>query len=254
MVFQLPILGFPEVVPPHGMADYEHFRPYLHTSTLRFSYGGPKSRSRLRWQRELESAPTKEVVKRLEAAGFDALYINRRGFEDGGDRLTAELIGLGYTTRIEGECREQVAIRLRPTSDPAPPLGRSFTFGIGWYHPPIDDRGIAVRWSHSSAQLSYFNPYPNAIQAQIRLRLSAPSERRLSLVLNRRKLTNFILFPEPTELPAITATLVPGVNQFWLVTEDPPVKVDAPAARFRAIGLHEASIVPLVGQTSARDP
>jgi hypothetical protein len=254
MVFQLPILGFPEVVPPHKMADYEHFRPYLHTSTLRFSYGAPKSRSRLRWQRELESASASELVKHLEAAGFAALYINRRGFEDGGDRLIAELSDLGYTTRIEGELREQVAVRLRPTPDPTPPLGRSFTFGIGWYPQSVEDHGIAVRWSHSSAQLSYFNPYPNPMQAQIHLRLSAPSERRLSLVLNRRKLTNFILSAQPTDLPVITATLQPGVNKFWLVTGDAPVKVDAPAARFRAIGLHEASIVPLVGQTSARNP
>ncbi len=246
MVFQLPILGFPEVVPPHRMADYEHFRPYLHTSSVRFSYGAPKSRSRIRWQRELESASTSELVKRLEVAGFAALYLNRRGFDDGGDRLITELRNLGYTTRIEGDLREQVAVRLRPTTTPAPPIGRSFTFGIGWYPQPIDHGGASVRWSHSSAQLSYFNPYPDQIQARVHLRLSAPSERRVRLVLNRRTLTELLLSSEPTQLTPITVTLRPGVNQFLLATKEAPVKVDAPAARFRAIGLHEASIVPVI--------
>ena len=74
MVFQLPVLGFPEVAPPHRLGDYEHFRPYLATEHLRFSYGAPKTRARSRWQRELENVPPAELVRRLEEHGFAALY------------------------------------------------------------------------------------------------------------------------------------------------------------------------------------
>ena len=51
MVFQLPVMAFPEVAPAHNLGDYEHFRPYLATRALRFSYGMLKGRSRHRWVR-----------------------------------------------------------------------------------------------------------------------------------------------------------------------------------------------------------
>ena len=44
MVFQLPVMDFPEVPPIHQMTDYEHFRPYILSDELRFSYGANKGR------------------------------------------------------------------------------------------------------------------------------------------------------------------------------------------------------------------
>ncbi|MGH7947060.1 MAG: hypothetical protein ACREF9_18945, partial [Opitutaceae bacterium] len=101
MVFQLPVLGFPEVQPPHTLGDYEHFRPYLATERLRFSYGAPKLRSRGRWQRDLQNTPVPQLVRRLEQHGFAALYLNRRGFEDGGKKVLRELATLGCATEIK---------------------------------------------------------------------------------------------------------------------------------------------------------
>lgn len=50
--------------------------------------------------------PTAELVKALESYGFAAIYLNRRGFADRGERLLAELAALGRTGRIEGVRRE----------------------------------------------------------------------------------------------------------------------------------------------------
>jgi hypothetical protein len=45
MVFQLPIMEFPEVPAP-GVPPYDHFRPYLFSKQLRFSFGSMKGRPR----------------------------------------------------------------------------------------------------------------------------------------------------------------------------------------------------------------
>ncbi len=45
-VFQLPVMEFPESPPIASMYDYEPFRPYLWSKTLRFSYGAHKGAER----------------------------------------------------------------------------------------------------------------------------------------------------------------------------------------------------------------
>src|SRR5205085_2127797 len=42
MIYQLPYMPFPEVGPVNGITNYDLFRPYLHTRTLRWSYGAMK--------------------------------------------------------------------------------------------------------------------------------------------------------------------------------------------------------------------
>ena len=49
MVFQLPVMEFPEA-PVLGLLPYDHFRPYLYSKTLRFSFGSVKGRDRDKWQ------------------------------------------------------------------------------------------------------------------------------------------------------------------------------------------------------------
>jgi len=176
-VFQLPVLGFAEVVPPHRLTDYEHFRPYLLSTYLRFSYGTAKHRARGQWQRGLEGRPTEDLVRRLEAAGFAALYVNRKGFEDLGERLLGELEQLGCPLRWQSALGNQVVALLRPSSQRQPPLARALTFGQGWHLRP--DAG--VRWAGGRAVLSYYNPHPGPVDVDVRMDLVAPRARRVRL-------------------------------------------------------------------------
>lgn len=95
MVFQFPVHGFPENGPVHEMGDYEHFRPYLHTKNLRFSYGTVKGRKGSDWQAELKGLEPSEIVSRLKEQGFAHVLINRRGYPDGGAELKAQMLGEG---------------------------------------------------------------------------------------------------------------------------------------------------------------
>jgi hypothetical protein len=251
MIFQLPVLGFPEVKPPYHLGDYEHFRPYLATEHLRFSYGAPKLRSRSRWQRDLEDVPGPEVIKRLEQLGFAALYLNRRGFEDGGEKLLHELGDLGYNQRITSTDNIQVVVKLSPASEKKLPLAESFTYGQGWHLQP-DDGGW--RWAYEDAALSYFNPYPDRIAVDLRFDVAGATSR--DLVLEREGEIVYKLHAGDTATPQMLSDvqLSPGVNRFKLRSSNPAIRLGAGRNQLRSFGLHAVSITPTSKTTASNRP
>ncbi|MBI5691640.1 MAG: hypothetical protein HZC55_16275 [Verrucomicrobia bacterium] len=238
MVFQLPVLGFPEVVPPFRLADYEHFRPYLVTTGLRFSYGAAKYRARSRWQRDLENVPTETLVRRLESYGFAALYLNRKGYEDRAEKLLRELDALGYHEIWHGTLGNQVVVRLQPAMPGKLPLGRFLTYGQGWQLRP--DRG--VRWADDRAVLSYFNPHDGPITVRIRLALVAVSPREVVVHLGRSELGRVGIAAEPVEMLLPAVELAPGVNVFHLSSSVPASRQGQGRNQLRSFGLEDASI------------
>jgi phosphoglycerol transferase len=113
MVFQLPVMEFPES-PAYDLPPYDHFRPYLFSKHLRFSFGSHKGRAREAWQPALQAklfeqatldqqegvirlkeANARATVDELQRLGFSAIYVNRRGFPDRGKGLEAALRAVG---------------------------------------------------------------------------------------------------------------------------------------------------------------
>jgi hypothetical protein len=115
MVFQMPVMEFPEAPIP-GVPPYDHFRPYLFSKHLRFSFGSHKGREREKWQPAVQGklfegaaldqqaglirvnqANARAAVDELKRLGFSAIYINRNGFPDRGKGVEEALLELGYT-------------------------------------------------------------------------------------------------------------------------------------------------------------
>ena len=123
MVFQLPAMKYPEQPAP-GVSASDHFRPYLYSDTLRFSFGSFTGRPDTAWQEPLLKADLSGVIRDLEKYGFGAIYINRAGFQDG---AAAVLKALGEVGRKEAFASPQgdlVAVMLTPAEKPElPPLG-----------------------------------------------------------------------------------------------------------------------------------
>lgn len=228
MVFQLPVIGFPETGPRVRLQDYELFTPYLHSEHLRFSYGAAKFRARSRWQRDLENAPVETLVPRLERYGFAALHINRRGYEDRADRLLRELDALGYQRRIEGAGGQQVVVLLRPSAKPVPPLSRTLTFGRGWRLRPEN----TIRWAREAGVLSYFNPHPHPVSADIDFQLVSAHGGTVALARGAESLGSTTLRGEPAALRLRGVQLRPGVNVFTLRTSVPEVRGSGEGDRF----------------------
>ena len=114
MVFQLPVMDFPETPIP-GVPSYDHFRPYLHGSRLRYSFGSMKGRPREEWQKAVQQklfegavpdqqaqkirfniANVNAAIDELQKRGFKAIYVNRNGFPDRGKGLFEALAELGF--------------------------------------------------------------------------------------------------------------------------------------------------------------
>ena len=93
-VFQLPVVPFPENPPVHAMGDYAQLRPYLTSSSLRWSYGAFKGTTLSDWQLALPMTSTSSLVDDIVAAGFCAVEVDRAGFPDRAARLDGELTGM----------------------------------------------------------------------------------------------------------------------------------------------------------------
>ena len=248
MMFQLPVLGFPEVLPPHQLADYEHFRLFLCTESLRFSYGAAKFRSRSRWQRDLESVPTETLVHRLESYGFAALYLNRKGYEDRAERLLRELSALGYARRIEGAGGNQVVVLLNPSLRPEKPLGQVLTFGQGWH--PRPENG--VRWASSDGVLSFFNPHDRPLEMDLRLELIGVSPCEVRVQHQGRQVAAAHLGSQPLEIALPRLKLGPGVNVFKLISSEPARRIGPGRYQLRTLGLKSSTIGLAADAVAAR--
>lgn len=105
MIFQLPAVPYPEHPPVHRLGDYELFRGYLHSRTLRWSYGSMKGRNN-NWARWIGNQPVDRLLPALAAAGFQGIYLDRNGFADSGAALETELKKtLGVQPMVSGNDR-----------------------------------------------------------------------------------------------------------------------------------------------------
>jgi phosphoglycerol transferase len=238
MVFQLPVLGFPEVLTPYRLGDYEHFRPYLATQHLRFSYGAPKMRPQSRWQRDLENVPVPELVQRLEHHGFAALYLNRRGYKDGGESILQQLNASDYQQHLTSVDDNQVAVFLRPSAKPVPPLAKTVTYGQGWHMQPED----GWRWAYEDAALSYFNPYPDSLAVELQFDAMGVTPRELVLERDGETLHRFQAKETPTTQLISRLFLVPGVNRFKLRSSAAAIRQGVGRYQLQSFGVHNFAV------------
>lgn len=93
-IFQLPYARYPEGGPVYKMMDYEHFKGYLHSKKIAWSYGAMYGRDGDKWQKMVTSLPVLEFIETILDRDFNGLYIDRSGYEDMGVSIEKELINI----------------------------------------------------------------------------------------------------------------------------------------------------------------
>jgi phosphoglycerol transferase len=83
LVFQLPFMNYPEGTPIKELRNYDHFKMYLHSSKLRWSYGAMKGRESAEWNRSTASLPFEAMVTALSLSNFSGIQIDRNGYSEG---------------------------------------------------------------------------------------------------------------------------------------------------------------------------
>ena len=89
MVFQLPVESFPSDEGLGRTLTYDQAKPYLVSEKLRWSF--PAFADGLaKWQHGVAALPPSQIGAAVHAAGFSAVLIDRRGFDDDGRGLIQE--------------------------------------------------------------------------------------------------------------------------------------------------------------------
>ena len=102
MVFQLPVIDYPEGAYIPGSGPYDGFRPYFFAHHLRFSFGSNKgNRPEVNWQASLAQLNPDQVIDELESYGFAALSVNRNNYDDHGDAFARALTARGYNEKLK---------------------------------------------------------------------------------------------------------------------------------------------------------
>ncbi|SDP04801.1 hypothetical protein SAMN04515671_2789 [Nakamurella panacisegetis] len=92
MVFQDPYVAFPEGGRIGvSSVDSDSLRPWLHSTTLRWSGGGIKGRPQTNWPAAVVKQPVATMVRNLAIAGFVGILVDRDMTADNGSALEAKL-------------------------------------------------------------------------------------------------------------------------------------------------------------------
>ncbi len=173
MVFQLPFTEFPEGMPAGGIRPYDQLRPYIHSRSLRWSFGAMKGRYGAFWNSHVAEQPAGEMVRTLALGGFGGILIDRAGYVDRGAALEAELTRqLGVRPLVSLDQRYglfnltpyAVGLRTRSTTEEWADLRESALHPVtttwrGWFYPrEVGADGTAWHWCQSYGEITLTNP------------------------------------------------------------------------------------------------
>jgi phosphoglycerol transferase len=168
MVFQLPYIGaYSQTEGRHRMYHYDHYRAYLHTRTLRWSYGAMHGRATDRQHQFIAGQPTATMCELLAGLEFEGIYVDRLGYADGGQAIEAELkplLGAPAVVSANGRMAYYSLASLKPTLKDSLPGLRAAADGfpsIAWSkHVGREVRmdGRAARFVCGKFQATVTNP------------------------------------------------------------------------------------------------
>ncbi len=230
MVFQLPAMRFPESWPINGMGDYEHFRPFIFSRALRFSYGDTKGRGQDEWQYRLAELPAEELIDVLERAGFSALYLNRKGYTDNAEALLAKIKSVKNYPVIGSPAGDLIAVLLKPVADPELPA-RPPEFRPGWYEQEGADPSETWHYSKGPAELVLHNNSAKPRRVIASFDLSSPSPRTVELWSGEKKIYQSPSLTSERVKVELALTLAPGANHFSFRTDGPVIFPSSPDTR-----------------------
>ena len=235
-VFELPYTFFPES--PHPVGSYNLLEPYLFTNGLKWSFGDVHGRPADVWNQQVAALSGKEFSDALSRAGFAAVYVDRRGYKDGGAAIERDLRAQFGAPIVEDAALGRAVYRVaeaRPGMVPhvAVELGRGWS---GW----SKAGNVEVSSTAGDADLVVANPVPSELPIALRFHLASTTSRKLIVSYDDRVISVHALRAgEDLEIStAIDARA--GVSRLSLRSEAPvaptaPDTAAAPSIRISAL-------------------
>jgi phosphoglycerol transferase len=188
-VYQLPYHPYPEAGRVNAMDDYGLARGYLHTKTLRWSYGAMKGRPGDEWLRLLSERDLDDQLDLAARSGFGAVHVDRRAYDDHGAAVESDLRRRLGPPIVQGANGLDVAYRMRPTGEA--PVAREALLPetgtpIGFDRPQLSARvariaGFTVwepagRWTEGPlARIELLQPLPRRFSLRLTTIMAMPA-------------------------------------------------------------------------------
>ena len=237
MVFQLPIVQFPEGAPRNRMWVYESLRPYLFSRELRFSHGTCKGREEDSWQLDLETIPAPELVQTLERYGFGAICLNQRAYTDNGAQLLEAFRRAGRGRVIQNTTSAHACIFLEPAAGPVLPELLS-DFRKGWYGMDTNKDGASFAWSKGNAAITIDNLCGETLVRYLSFDVMTLRARKLEVKVGGQSLWRTELRPGSMENARnLRLDLPPGKTIVDLATDTPAAYAGGKDPRKVAFGM-----------------
>jgi len=221
-IFQLPYVGFPESPPRFKEPAYSHLRGFLHSNTLRWSYGGMRGREADQWRRALAELPLAEQVAIAWKSGFKGLLLDRRATPDEGVELEQGLRELGLPAPQESTDKTLAFYHMAPPRGARPQLLVLPVLGRGFYALERDGEEKWA-WSSGNANLSLINYERESQRIRLSFTLSSLSARSVRILSGEQCLAELTLPPGVREHVALELDVMPGQTAMRLVTDTPAV-------------------------------
>lgn len=121
-VFQLPVREYPVDEDLVLLPKYDQVKPYLVSHTLRWSYPA-FSDALARWQHQVGNLPLRELVAAVKVAGFSAVLVDLRGYEDHGKSVLSQ-VERDFPSAVAGLTERYVAFNLADVSTEGTDMSR----------------------------------------------------------------------------------------------------------------------------------
>jgi hypothetical protein len=254
-VFQLPYVPFPENPPVNRMEDYSELIGYVHSTSLRWSYGQLKGLPS-DWESVVVNQPLALMLAEVSAAGFKGIYVDTFGYTDGGAALSSALSSeLGVKPLVSADGRllffnmalYNQRLRQHYSGAQLTQLAASalyplqMNFGAGFYG--LEAQGENTwHWALQSSSLDLFNPSKIARAVNFTATAATGLAKRSSLVVTYpgNVSVHTTVNSHGTTLSA-HLTLAPGHNLVHFLTNAPLAQYP-PDTRLLALQIRNATI------------
>lgn len=246
MIFQLPYLPYPEQWRPvHKLTDYELFKGYLHSKTLRWSYGAMRGREGDIWQREVAKKPPEALVETLSFAGFSGIYLDRHGYADMGNDLETKISALlntkpivsannrlvffnmtGYNQKVKAKYTDEEWVSIQYAV--LHPLIQLWEKGFSLFEGKPEDNW---RWCSSEGLLRIINTSKQERKVRVEMAFATGYEEFSNLLIDSRLFSENLKINNKAKLFTKEITIPPGKHDIKFLSD--AKRVDAlPDTRF----------------------
>lgn len=248
-LFQLPVVWYPEHAPVARMTDYDEFKPFLMSDTLRISYGGGQGRAGYNWGRFTAQKPVAGLLADAHSMGFAAILLDAYAYD--GDpwfaSTTDALIHLlpkppivsadrrWWTFALDGCCGAPVQVVERsslPRVFPYDPASGPISFATG---------GSAVLYDAGGWQEPESWGTWSSTESRLRLRLEPAPAGAFEMLLDARMLVG-PLVPRRTLTIEANGHRV-GAFEFSADNASRPLRIAVPAGTLGSNGLLDLHFV-----------